>query len=361
MTEKIDFNIRPETPEDSEQILKLTFEAFQTIDHPKRKRMDEHYLVALMADDDTVFLRYVAEKDGEIIGHIVYTKSAFTRPDGSKAETATFGPLSVLPEYQKMGVGKALVFASLADIKAMGYHAVIISGVPAYYPKLGFKRGRDFGLIMSDGTAEDFFMAYELTEGYLNGGGVYDTWSPSFDKAEEDDEGFGAFHKKFISRHYKDKTMLRLFYDNDVALLEHWLFAGHVSKWYAEPEDWLAEVRGRRGEFSFIKHFIAEYNARPIGFCQYYDCFDAKKYDIDWHIDIPEPGKVFSIDYLIGDPADLRRGHAKKIVLQLLEKIKTHGAETVIVLPDNENAASNSLLAACGFTWDGERHAKRLN
>ncbi|MDR2525776.1 MAG: N-acetyltransferase [Oscillospiraceae bacterium] len=192
--------IRPERPEDYNAILRLTYEAFLTLDYPGRRRIDEHYLVHLLRDTEFPLkeLCFVAESAGEIVGHILYTRGVV----GDKP-VVSFGPLSVPPKHQKQGIGKALVFHSMEKARAMGYGAVLITGVPAYYPKLGFLRGRAFGVTLPDGTAPDFLMGYELIPGYLSGGGVLRFEAEeAFARAEEDDEGFCAFHQSFMRVYY---------------------------------------------------------------------------------------------------------------------------------------------------------------
>lgn len=194
--------IRPEEPNDFNQILKLTYEAFQALDYPGRRRVDEHYLVHLLKDSPHVIkpLSFVAVYDDEIIGHIMYTDSHIIRPDGAKVPTITFGPLSVLLKYHKKGIGRALVEHSMDRARELDYGAVLITGVPEYYPKLGFKRARNYKLTLSDGSADDAFMAYELIPGYLDGGGVlYFDAMDTFEKAESDNEEFDIFHKNFLT------------------------------------------------------------------------------------------------------------------------------------------------------------------
>lgn len=144
---------------------------------------------------------------------------------------------------------------------------------------------------------------------------------------------------------------LRMFKNTDIKLMEKWLVRPHVKPWFVKPEDWLAEVRNRKGEFSFIKHFIVTHEDIPIGFCQYYDCTKA---DEDCY------GKVlkgtYSIDYLIGDEEFLGRGLGKEIVKLICEKafFKAH-AKLIVVQPDKKNAASNAVLKANGFIYDEEK------
>lgn len=349
--------IRLERPDDYNAILQLTYEAFLTTDYPGRRRVDEHYLIHLLRGSPFVLpeLCFIAEQDGEIVGHILYTKSEILRPDGTTTGTITFGPLSVLPQYHKRGIGAALVKNSMEKARKMGFGAVLITGVPGYYPKLGFKRGRDYGLTLLDGTADDSFMVYELTPGYLVGDGMLRFLPPEFEQSENDDPGFEAFHKQFMMKRCPSQMTLRPLFDGDISLMERWLYIPHVAQWYKHPDHWLNELRERRGEFSFLTHFIAEFEGVPIGFCQYYDTFFAQDYEVwneEWHIN-DKQGKIFSIDYFIGEPSYLRRGFGKEMIAQMLDMLRNSGAQTVIVEPERENTASNRVLEVNGFLWNG--------
>jgi len=353
--------IRPECPGDYDAVLRLTYEAFQTLDYPGRRRMDEHFLYRLLQGCPYVIpeLCFVAMRGDELVGHILYTRSLIRRPDGTQADTVTFGPLSVLPEYHRQGIGRALVRHSMAKARGMGCGAVLIVGVPDYYPKLGFRRGHEFGLTLPDGTADDPFMAYELMPGFLRGGGVFDWLVPEFDTAEHDDAGYEAFHRQFMSEHFPGQLTLRPFFDGDVALMERWLYLDHIKSWYEHPGDWLREIAGRREEFKFITHWIAEFEGVPVGFCQYYDCYAARALE-DWGMVIEAPGEVFSIDYLVGEAAYLRRGFGRAMILQMLDRLRALRAKRVIVQPEEANAASCGLLKSCGFAWDGHLYTKEI-
>lgn len=197
-------NIREERPEGYNSILKLTYEAFLTLDYPGRRRIDEHFLVSLLRGSEFVIpeLCFVMEHNGEIVGHILYTKSEVLKADGTKIPTITFGPLSVLPKYHRQGIGSALVRHSLEKAQEVGYGAVLITGVPDYYPKLGFKRAREYGLTLPDGTSPDAFMVYELKPNYLCDGGVCHFLAPEYERAENDDAGFASFHRSFMAEYY---------------------------------------------------------------------------------------------------------------------------------------------------------------
>jgi len=229
----LDIAIRCRRPRDFTTVQKITYEAFLTLNYPGRRRMDEHYLVRLLRNSDSVIpeLCFVAEYKREIVGHILYTKSGFRRPDGSEADTVTFGPLAVLPRHQRRGVGAALVRHSLEKAREMGYKAVLITGVPDYYPKLGFRRASEYSLFLEDnntglhavGPTMDAFMAYELEPGYLSGGGVFNHWAPEFDKAENEDKKFNYFHWQFMAA-YSGSLILRSLCDADKAMMEDFLY-----------------------------------------------------------------------------------------------------------------------------------------
>jgi len=83
-------------------------------------------------------LDYVAELDGSVIGNIMYARSKVIGDD-CEWETLTFGPVSVLPKYQRDGVGSALIRKTLDVARDLGYRAVLIFGHESYYPRFGFK------------------------------------------------------------------------------------------------------------------------------------------------------------------------------------------------------------------------------
>lgn len=189
----MEYQIRPEGPEDYREVERLTRAAFSEMHHGKP---DEHLLAHRMRDIPAFVpeLDLVAEQDGKILGNILYAKSKIIGPDGSEHETLTFGPLSVWPELQGKGIGGALVRRSLEDAAKLGHRAVFIFGHPGYYPRFGFENAEKFGVTTADGKNFDAFMGLELYPGALEGVSgklvydpVYDDLSPE-DVAEFDRE-----------------------------------------------------------------------------------------------------------------------------------------------------------------------------
>ncbi len=140
--------------------------------------------------------------------------------------------------------------------------------------------------------------------------------------------------------------------DQDIALVEKWLSQEYILQWYHEPEEWIRELKEREGEFSFLHHFIVYDGDKPFGFCQYYDCFDAQE---DWYT-ADSAGKLFSIDYLIGEENYLGKGYGKHMIKILIEAISRHQtAEKIVVLPEKENIPSCKSLETNGFLYDKEK------
>jgi predicted N-acetyltransferase YhbS len=193
-------SLRPEEPRDYTEAENITREAFWNKFKPG---CDEHYLLHAMRGDPSFIpeLDIVAEKDGRLIGSIVYAKGHVLDHRGLSHEVITFGPVSVLPGYQKSGVGARLIFHTLDLARQLGYGAVIILGHPDYYPRFGFRRARDFGLTTKDGDTFDPFMALELQPGSLSGlgGGVFhdsDVYTINPAEAEAFDQAFPYKEKK---------------------------------------------------------------------------------------------------------------------------------------------------------------------
>lgn len=156
----------------------------------------ENYLVHTLrgAPEFLPELDFVAVLDGRFIGNVMYSKAHVLCPDGTKYPVITFGPLSVSPEFQKLGVGSALMRYSLKAAARMGHTAVVFFGHPEYYPRFGFKEAKEFGITTPKGDNYPAFMAMELICGALDGvtGSFHE--SPLFyvdkEKAKEYDKKF---------------------------------------------------------------------------------------------------------------------------------------------------------------------------
>lgn len=131
----------------------------------------EHYLVHIMRghEDFIPELDFVLELDGSLIGNIMYTKARLTDEAGTEKEILTFGPVSVLPEYQRMGYGKALIEHSFEKAAALGYDAVVIFGSPANYVGRGFQSCKKFNICTENGKYPAAMLVKELRPDALDG------------------------------------------------------------------------------------------------------------------------------------------------------------------------------------------------
>ena len=160
----MDIKIRLEEKDDYIKVEELTREAFWNLYRPG---CDEHYLVHTMRNhpDFITDLDFVAEKDGMIIGSIMYTKSYVINEQNERIETSTFGPLCVHPDFQRIGIGTKLIEYTKEFIVKKGYPAIIILGDPHNYCKHGFKNGKDYNISTFDGKYPLGLLVLELEEG----------------------------------------------------------------------------------------------------------------------------------------------------------------------------------------------------
>ena len=109
--------------------------------------------------DGILSLSYVAVVDEKIVGHVICSK-AEVRTNNRVIPVLNFGPLSVLPEYQRKGIGKALINNMLNKATQLGYGAILFFGRPEYYPQFGFKVASSFGITDCDGYNYPAFMGW---------------------------------------------------------------------------------------------------------------------------------------------------------------------------------------------------------
>jgi putative acetyltransferase len=147
--------IRKETPADIETIAHVTTAAFKTL--PISNHTEQYIIKALRAAE-VLSISLVAEIDGQIVGHIAF--SPVTVSDGAK-DWYGLGPISVLPGYQRQGIGKALVNEGLSLLKEMGGQGCALVGDPDYYKRFGF---HNFPELIYEGVPQEFFLALPFTE-----------------------------------------------------------------------------------------------------------------------------------------------------------------------------------------------------
>lgn len=188
--------IRRETPADYAAAENLTREAFWNVYRPGCL---EHYVLHCLREDKDYVpeLSLVMEKDGKLIGHVMYMRAWIKADDNRDIPIMTFGPISIAPEYKRQGYGKKLLDYSMEKAKEMGAGALCMEGNIDFYGKSGFVVASTKGIHYHAEPRESavpYFLLKELTEGYLDGvEGVYHTpqgYYVNEDEAEEFDKQF---------------------------------------------------------------------------------------------------------------------------------------------------------------------------
>ena len=192
--------IRNEKETDYERVEEITRKAFWNLYIPG---CIEHYLVHVMRPhkDFLPELDLVMEVDNQIIGNIMYTKTRLIDESGEEKDILTFGPVCILPEYQRQGYGKRLMQYSFEQAAALGYDVIVIFGNPNNYVGRGFKSCKKYNVCLENGTYPAAMMAKELKPDVLDGRKWVYHQSPVFEideqEAERFDEGLESLEKKY--------------------------------------------------------------------------------------------------------------------------------------------------------------------
>ena len=125
--------IREETQSDVEAITDITKAAFEN--HPFSNNTEQFIITALRAAD-ALTVSLVAEVNGALVGHIAFSPVSFS--DGSE-NWYGLGPVSVLPDYQKQGIGTKLINEGISLLKDIGAQGCVLVGEPGFYERFGFK------------------------------------------------------------------------------------------------------------------------------------------------------------------------------------------------------------------------------
>jgi predicted N-acetyltransferase YhbS len=178
----------------------LTREAFWNIYKPG---CDEHFVLHNIRKSSCYIseLDLVALFENKIIGHVISTKARVVDRLDHEIEILCLGPLSVLPEIQKNGVGAALMKESILTAKDLGYPGIILFGNPDYYHRFGFRNAEEYGITTKDGQNFEPFMALELkNNGLANVRGKF--FEDSVFESQPD--ALDEYEKKFP---YKEKLV----------------------------------------------------------------------------------------------------------------------------------------------------------
>jgi putative acetyltransferase len=149
--------IRPEEERDWPAVYAVNAAAFET--------QAEANLVNILRQQAQPVISLVAEDEGTVIGHIMFSPVSLTgHPD---LKIIGLAPVAVGPAHQNKGVGSALILTGLEQCKQSGYGVVIVLGHIGYYPRFGFIPSTRLGIKCEYDVPEEAFMAMELQPGYL--------------------------------------------------------------------------------------------------------------------------------------------------------------------------------------------------
>jgi putative acetyltransferase len=142
--------IRIETEADVGAITDVTAAAFRTLEISNHT---EQFIIMALRTAKALSVSLVAEADGCVVGHIAFSRVVVS--DGSR-DWYGLGPVSVLPEYQRQGIGRALVQEGLARLKEMNAQGCCLVGHPEYYKQFGFE---NMPRLVVEGVPQEFFFA----------------------------------------------------------------------------------------------------------------------------------------------------------------------------------------------------------
>jgi putative acetyltransferase len=142
--------IRDEKEIDTAVITEVTIAAFETMEISSHT---EQFIIEALRSAGALTLSLVAEVDGRVVGHIAFSPVAIS--DGTK-NWYGLGPVSVLPEYQRRGIGTALIQEGLSRLRKLNAKGCCLVGHPQYYRKFGFENVPE---LVHEGVPKEVFFA----------------------------------------------------------------------------------------------------------------------------------------------------------------------------------------------------------
>lgn len=141
-------HIRAEKKTDRDAISQVVIAAFETMEISNQT---EHFIIDALRDANALSLSVVAEVDGRIVGQIAF--SPVKMSDGTP-DWYGLGPVAVHPDFQRQGIGKALIREGLSRLQELGAKGCCLVGHPEYYRQFGFVNADGLAL---EGVPPEFF------------------------------------------------------------------------------------------------------------------------------------------------------------------------------------------------------------
>lgn len=164
----MEIEVRDERPEDVAAIRALHELAFG--------QREEAVLVDALRDHGAATLSLVADRGGEVVGHVLYSPVTI----GDALEGAGLGPVSVLPRHQGRGIGSLLIRAGNERLERAGSPFIVVLGHVAYYPRFGFRPASERGVRCEWKVPGDAFMLLVLDERRMRGASGTARYRPEF-------------------------------------------------------------------------------------------------------------------------------------------------------------------------------------
>jgi putative acetyltransferase len=151
-----EIELREERPDDASAIAEVQRLAFG--------RAEEANLVDALRASGGLLLSLVAITAGRVVGHVAYSPVSIGNASG-----AGLGPIAVLPEHQRVGIGGALIEEGNGKLAASGCPFVVVVGHPDYYPRFGFRRANEHGVTCEWDVPDEVFMLLVLDGNGMRG------------------------------------------------------------------------------------------------------------------------------------------------------------------------------------------------
>lgn len=152
--------IRNEIESDIQAISEITKVAFESLPISNHT---EQFIINALRNANALTISLVAVAGKKVVGHIAF--SPVTISDGSPGWYG-LGPISVLPELQKQGIGKSLIREGFSLLKSLGAKGCVLEGDPGYYERFGFGSPPD---LVIDGVPQENVLVLPFEESKARG------------------------------------------------------------------------------------------------------------------------------------------------------------------------------------------------
>ncbi|MGE5611300.1 MAG: GNAT family N-acetyltransferase [Bacillota bacterium] len=147
--------IRSETPADYDAIRTILIAAFA---HHPYSHQTEHLIVEALRAANALTLALVAEVDGQVVGHVAFSS---VKINGKDCMWFALGPVAVSPNFQRQGIGQALIKQGLQSLRNLGAQGCVLVGDPAYYCRFGFRHNP---ALLLEGIPPQYFLCLQIAD-----------------------------------------------------------------------------------------------------------------------------------------------------------------------------------------------------